>query len=674
MNRIPELLAPAGTPKALSAAIAAGADAVYFGTSSYNARMNAGNFGEEEMRDALRLCRAYGVRTHVTLNTQIFDREIPDVLRCVEKLYRDGVDALIVADIGTARLIHTYFPDLSLHASTQCSGCSARDAEYLASLGFSRMVCARELSAENLRLLVSRSPIEIEMFVHGALCVSVSGQCLFSSLVGGRSGNRGECAQPCRLPYGGGYPLSPKDLCLAGHMREIIDSGAASLKIEGRMKSPDYVYRVTSLYRRLLDEGRDADADDIRALASAFSRSGFTDAYYTGKVKTDPNSMLGVRTEADKDETHATAVEIPSPQKIKLEIISARFRRGAKSELSLTAGGRTVTVTGDVPEEARTQPMTADAVCARLGKLGGTPYEMTDKTAVDIDIEDGLMLPMSAINELRRRGIMALTDPSVRTGHLPHDAIPERERVTVKEPLRTAEFLTPDQITEHAREYFDLLYLPLRSYDSAADGFVMPAVIYDGEEESTSRNIAAAYDAGARAVILSNAGQKKLIRDFDLDITAGFRFNVCNTESASAAHETCADIVTVSPETTARQIEDISKYARTSVIVYGRVPLMVTERCIIRAVSGDKCVCKSAPAALTDRRGVRFPISKGEGCRTVIYNSVPIYMADRGDVLRRMGASAHHYVFTTETARDVDRIIGQYERGENTSLPVRRIK
>lgn len=673
MTSLPELLAPAGTPEALSAAIAAGADAVYFGAASYNARMGAKNFGPEEVRAAVGLCHAHGVRAHVTLNTQLYDRELDDVLRCVETLYTDGVDALIVADLGTARLIHEYFPELELHASTQCSGCCVRDAEYFASLGFSRMVCARELSRDNIRTLAANSPIEIEMFVHGAVCVSVSGQCLYSSLVGGRSGNRGECAQPCRLPYGSGYPLSPKDLSLAGHIREIIDTKVASLKIEGRMKSPDYVYRVTSLYRRLLDERRDANADDMKALAAAFSRSGFTDAYFTRAVKVRPNDMLGIRTEADKTETRATETVVPEPDKVALTRVKAKFSLGEASALSLTVGGRTVTVTGDVPEAARTRPMTACDVAARLSKLGGTPFCVTDRTEFEVEVGDGIIMPVSAINDLRRRGIAALTEPEGRDRRLPSDPVPRHETASFGAPIRTAEFLRVDQITARAREYFDLIYLPLLKYDAIADGFVMPAVVYDDEEVKIRRMAADAVSYGATAVILANAGQRRLLDGAPLRVTAGYRYNVCNTESALTARDAGAEIVTVSPEATSRQIADIAAHVRLSAIVYGRVPLMVTERCIIRAVSGDKCICGESPVMLRDRRGATFPMY-GDGCRNVIYNSVPVYMADRGQTLDQMGCGAHHFIFTTEDGGEVDGVIDAYEHGRGTTSPMRRIK
>ena len=296
-TNLPELLAPAGSMEALDAALKAGADAVYIGGTQLNARMNAKNFDRPGLIEAVKKCHARGVKLYVTLNTLVLDREMNEALSYAAFLYEAGVDALITADLGLSLEIRKRMPDFPLHASTQMSGHNAEAAKFLASLGFERMVCARELSRGNLKELIKNSPIEIEAFVHGALCVCHSGQCLFSSIVGGRSGNRGLCAQPCRLPYNGKYPLSLKDNCLAGHLSELISMGVSSLKIEGRMKSPDYVYAVVSVYRRLLDLRRDAGEKETAELSSVFSREGFTDGYYTGKIS---GAMLGVRTDADK--------------------------------------------------------------------------------------------------------------------------------------------------------------------------------------------------------------------------------------------------------------------------------------------------------------------------------------------------------------------------------------
>ncbi len=296
----PELLCPVGGADTLSAALRGGADAVYFGTRSFNARMNARNFGLESIPSVVHTCHEKGVRVYITLNTLLTDRNLDEALTLTESLYRAECDALIVADVGLSTLIHQNFPDFVLHASTQMSGHSVGAAEFLKSRGFSRMVLAREMDRKNMATLCKESPLESEVFVHGAICASASGQCLMSSMIGDRSGNRGECAQPCRLPYGSSYPLSFRDLCLAKHVEEMLPMGIASFKIEGRMKSPEYVYTVSRIWRTLIDEGRGATEKEMALLAGIFSRSGFTDGYFT--KKTD-ESMIGRRTDRDKAAT-----------------------------------------------------------------------------------------------------------------------------------------------------------------------------------------------------------------------------------------------------------------------------------------------------------------------------------------------------------------------------------
>lgn len=686
--KTPELLAPAGTFEALRAAVAAGADAVYLGVGSYNARMNAKNFDGDELRSALSLCHAHGVKAHVTLNTQLYDRELEDALRVAESLYTAGVDALIVADLGLSSLIHKYFPDFELHASTQATGHSLRDAEYFASLGFSRMVVARETSRDNIKKLCETSPIDIEMFVHGANCVSVSGQCLMSSLIGGRSGNRGECAQPCRLGYNGSYPLSPKDLCLANHIGDISSLGVASLKIEGRMKSPDYVYRVTSVYRRLLDERRDATPKEMAELASAFSRSGFTDGFFTKSGKKSPNSMLGIRTDADKAVTKVTETAVPAPSPVKLISISASFLPDTPSALTLQTAHKCVTVTGAVPEIAKTRPMTREYAAAQLTKLGGTPYT-ADGTQTSVTVGDGIMLPASALNELRRRAVSALGEVSRGAYTLPEGnvtaglpAAKKASRVTL-----SAEFLSADAVTEEAKAYFSHIYLPLDAFDraakgsaaiggapSVADGIVLPPVIYDDEVDGVRAAIERAVSCGAVRAIVADPAQIALLYGLPLEIVAGYRCNVNNSHSALASVNAGTDTVTLSPELTLPQMRDISRHFKTAVTVYGRIPLMTTERCIVRAVSGDECVCKNKNVSLKDRTGAEFPIRSIAGCRNVIYNSVPIYMADKPEKLSTAGADVHHFMFTTENAKEVDAVIASYKRQIEAKFPIRRLK
>ncbi len=315
---MPKLLCPAGSPQALKAAINAGADEVYLGGSAFNARINACNFNSEELIKAGRLCRSSNVGMHITLNTLIFDKEFASALEYIDFL-ADKVqpNALIVQDLGLVKAIREKFPRLpiALHASTQMRIHSYLDAIYLKDLGFTRAVLARELPKEDIKEF-AKTGLETEIFVHGAICVSESGGCLMSSVIGNRSGNRGECAQPCRLPYkcNNKYPLSVKDMCLAEHIKDICDIGVTSLKIEGRMKSPEYVGAVTAVYRRLLDQRRNADEKDVKLLSDIFSRSGFTDGYFTNKIS---KAMFGVRTESDKQKTQQTSHKFPVAEKRK---------------------------------------------------------------------------------------------------------------------------------------------------------------------------------------------------------------------------------------------------------------------------------------------------------------------------------------------------------------------
>lgn len=302
-KKLPELLSPAGSPEAADAAVKAGADAIYVGGRFLNARMNAKNFTDEALTECIEKCHKKGVRVYVTVNTAVLDRELVEAVKYTDLLYSIGTDALIVSDLGLAKALKGRYKNMELHASTQASGHNADCAAAFKELGFSRMVCARELSLKEITKLCADSPIEIEQFVHGAICVSQSGQCLLSAVMGGRSGNRGVCAQPCRMKYNGTYPISMKDMCLASHITELIESGVASLKIEGRMKSPAYVYEVTKTYRTLLDERRNATERELKALASVFSRSGFTDGYYTERINSE---MLGVRTESDVSATKSS--------------------------------------------------------------------------------------------------------------------------------------------------------------------------------------------------------------------------------------------------------------------------------------------------------------------------------------------------------------------------------
>ena len=660
-GQLPELLCPAGSPEALAAAVEGGADAVYFGGPSFNARMRAKNFDESAMRENIALCHAFGVRAYVTLNTLVTDRELPDFVAAAALAREAGADALIVADLGGAVAIRHAFPDLPLHASTQASAHNAAAAHLFKKIGFCRTVLAREASAENMRRFVATCGMETEVFVHGALCVCHSGQCLFSSMVGGRSGNRGECAQPCRLPDASGrYPLSLKDLSLARHIPELIDMGVDSLKIEGRLKSPEYVRDVTAVFRRLLDERRAADDEEMEYLAAVFSRGGFTDGYFTGRID---HAMLGTRSETNKAES---AGQAPFGGLTRTVPLSLDFvmQQGEPVRLTVTANGKTATVTGDMPLLARTAPMDAEAVKKNLCRFGGTPYRVEK---ADLTVGKGLMLPVSRLNALRRAALTALAGearPVLPPVLLP--ASPAGERPT----LPTARFETAAQITEKAKTYFAHRYLPLDRYDPAADGVVLPPVVFDSERDEIRALLQKTKAAGAVHALVGNPGHLDLVRESGLVAHGDFRLNITNEHTlAFYLVEGLADAL-LSPELTLPQIRDIRGAA--DVIVYGRIPLMLLEKCLGREV-GSCAACDAGQNEYTDRRGEKFPVLRLSPHRNVLYNCRPTVMSDKRRELLAAHVAGGHYLFTVETADEVDDVITAYQNERAPTAAVRRI-
>ena len=660
----PELLCPAGSPAAFDAAIDAGADAIYVGGLAFNARINAKNFTEDEMRDAIARAHAYGVKVYIAANTLVFDKEMSSFLRAAEAAYLAGADAFIVADLGAAAQLKKYIPDAELHASTQLSGHSLDTAKLLRDLGFSRMVCAREMSREDLIYFTKNSPIEAEVFVHGALCVCHSGQCLFSSVVGGRSGNRGECAQPCRLPYqtkgANKYPLSLKDLSLAAHVAELCDMGVASFKIEGRMKSPEYVRETAAIWRRLIDERRNADRYELAELARIFSRGGYTDGYYEKNIG---SHMLGVRSDEDKKISR----ELPEFKSITRKIpikLHATLKAGEPASLTVYPFG--VTVFGDTPEAAINAPLDLASLKKSLTKFGGTPYEVSEFSA---ELDGGLILPVSKLNALRRTALEAIE--ATHTAPRAVGELPERTRPTGKRaPRRTAVFYDPASVTEKAKEYFDIIYLPLDKYDGSTDGVLLPAVIFDSQTDKASELCQNAKALGAKHALVGNLGHIALARKFGFEIHGDLRLNATNNDTVATLEALGVSDIVLSPELTLARMRDIG--GESEATVYGRLPLMVTEKCIGRELADCK-TCQSGKVTLTDRKGISFPVFKEWEHRSLIVNSLPIFMADKENALRGAGLSMRHFIFTCETPKEVDAIIEKYKRGEPSSVPVRRM-
>ncbi len=661
MKRLPELLAPAGTPEALAAALDAGADAVYFGGTDFNARLRAANFTPDAMREGVKLCHAFGAKAYLTLNTLVTDRELPHAVEAAKEAYLCGIDALIVADLGAAAAIHAAIPDFELHASTQCAGHNSQAAAELKKLGFSRMVIAREASREDMRRYLAESDLELEVFVHGALCVSHSGQCLFSSLVGGRSGNRGECAQPCRLPDASGkYPLSLKDLSLAAHVPELIEMGVHSLKIEGRLKSPEYVREVVSVWRRLLDERRAATKAEMAHLASVFSRGGFTDAYFSGKTGRD---MMGYRSDDDKQSSRELAPFKGLTRKVPISM-HLTMKKDLPLSLTVTAGEKTATVQGDAPLVAERAPMDAEMVKKNLCKLGNTPYT---PERVEISLDEGLMVPVSRLNALRREALDKLTE-TVRTLPSPVQAISKIRTEAVY--TRSARFEDAAQITKKAMEYFPLRYLPLHAYDQAANGVVIPPVIFDHEMSQIKAQLQKARDAGAAHALVGNLGHLVLAKEVGLVPHADFRLNITNTETLDTVLSLGFVDALLSPELTLAQIRDI--HGARDAIVYGRIPLMLLEKCAGQEV-GTCDRCEKGQNALVDRRREKFPILRLPPHRNILLNSRPTVMSDRRADLSRASLPAGHFIFTLESPAEVDRVIAAYQTGTPLQGAVRRI-
>ena len=677
-----ELLSPAGSMEALRAAVQNGADAVYLGYGDFNARRNAKNFNIEELREAIGYCHVRGVQVHMTLNILVSDKEMRKAAEVIRTAAGLGIDAFIVQDLGVVRLCKQIAPEVPIHASTQMSIHSLEGVLQAAQMGCSRVVLARELSKEEIEFICKNSPVEIEVFVHGALCMCYSGQCYLSSVIGSRSGNRGQCAQPCRMAYGYGryedsrYPLSLKDNCLVEHLAQLRRMGVRSLKIEGRMKRPEYVAVVTKIYRAVLD-GREVTRQDLDDLKAAFSRQGFTKGYYEGK--TGPE-MFGINTqEEDNEALFAAARE--TYERGENPRVPVRFyamvRQGEESQLAAEDDrGNICRAVGPVPEISRMRELTQERILEQLQKTGGTPYYCTD---AKIMLEPGLMLPASAINAMRRQVLDQLTavrgrvEPKKLGRFEPqpaYDGVAGEAKLTVF--VRSAEQVTNKLLSMGPA----VLYVPLSELLAHPELLakvpidteltaVLPRVIRDGERTAWAEMLVQAANMGVRHVLTGNLGQMRLALQKGFGVRGDFGLNIYNSEAMHYLREQKVESQLLSFEMTLPQMRDLSKAVPTEVLVYGRLPLMLMENCIIRNRTGV-CTCDSTTTKLIDRMGEEFPVLKDGGtCRNVLYNGKKLYMLDKLDKLRGMGLWAHRLNFTTENPAEVDAVLAQYYgRGE----------
>ena len=670
-----ELLAPAGSMEALRAAVQNGANAVYLGCGTFNARQSAKNFTPQTLKDAVKYCHIRGVQVHLTLNTLVSDKEINELTELIRHAASCCVDAFIVQDLGVVQLCRQIAPHIPVHGSTQMTVHSLPGVQLCAAMGCKRVVLSRELSREEIRYICANSPIEIEVFAHGALCMCYSGQCYMSAMIGGRSGNRGRCAQPCRQSYGyhhweSKYPLSLKDNCLVAYLQELEDMGVASIKLEGRMKKPEYVATVTAVYRKALDEGVVTQGMK-EALYTAFNRQGFTDGYYTGRVD---RKMFGIREDV-KDDPQWIQAARNSYENGETQLVDISFHAVVSVDgSSLTVydpEGRTCTVQGPRPELARNVPLSGAALAQRLAKTGGTPFRCIE---VRTHVDPGLIISAAAINGMRRDVLNQLTALRARREDHPlrrptpiakypgAKGLPGLTiQVTAKEQL-TPRLLNTEAVMLYVpihilMEDASLLQKLLRRGRVAA---VLPRIVHDGELPKLQHQLEDLRDLGIRDVLVGNLGLLLPAREAGMRIHGDFGLNIYNSASMNVLRDLELASATVSFEMTLPQIRDVSKAVNTELIAYGRLPLMVTEHCLIKNRTGE-CSCQNASTKLTDKTGAEFPIIKdGSSCRSVLLNGKKLSWLDRQDDLAKLGLWAIRLYFTTENPKEVDRVLSDY--------------
>ncbi|MBQ2966634.1 MAG: U32 family peptidase [Clostridia bacterium] len=656
-----ELLAPAGSFEALKAAVSAGADAVYFGGTAFNARVFGKNFTDEEVVQAASYCRRFGVKAYLTLNTLVSDQEKDGLDAFLQMINDSCIDGLIVQDLGLARMLRRILPDLPIHASTQMTICNLDGVKTAAEMGFSRVVLSRELPASEIEYITKNSPVEIEAFIHGALCMCYSGQCYLSSVIGERSGNRGKCAQPCRKAYGNGYELSLKDLCMAEDFVSFMQTGVHSLKIEGRMKSPAYVAGVVSVYRKLIDQNRNATPEEMQFLAELFSREGFTNGYYKDKTG---RQMFGIRTEQDKAQSREAEVEIPE-KKIK---INASFTAGKDEPMKLMFYNEThcAEAVGDIPLIAEKNETSVSDCEKQLSKLGNTDFVMD---TLQCDIEKGLFIPVGALNRLRRACVEAfeaeLTKKEPRRFLASLPAVLE-----VAQTGRKIAVCNTKEQAEAIAGYVDEIRLPLHLIDrnyGEKTAVLLPFVIWDREWKRVEEKLELVKAFGITKAVCRNIGQLARAKEKGFLVATDTGLNVFNSESILMLKELGVSEVTLSMEANAGQIRDMKKALPASTVVYGRYPVMVMQNCIMK--NKNACIDFKGYGLLKDETDRAFPVFCEMPHRNVIYNACPLYIGDKEKLLPD---TDHVFLFTTESGAEAKRILTMYENGETAEFAFTR--
>lgn len=662
-----ELLAPAGSPAALRAAVQSGADAVYLGIDTFGARQSAENFSLDELPKWIDYCHLYGVDVHVTVNTLIKNNELSKLSECVKRLNNAHADALIIQDLGAAEIIKNTVPDMTLHASTQMTVTSLEGVKYLENMGFSRVVLARELSKNEIEYICKNARAEIEVFVHGAICMCYSGQCLMSSILGGRSGNRGRCAQPCRLPYelmekgqcaGRGYILSPKDMSLINELGTLNEAGVKSLKIEGRLKRAEYVSAVVGIYRKYIDNPKEVTAQDMQELKDAFSRTGFTDGYFKGQLG---KAMMSHKISGNSSDNKFTAdavlraSENANARKIPVNIVGT-LKEGAPLEVVMYDNdGNCFDAVGTLNSEtAVNKPLDKTRFKEQLLKLGSTPFEAV---SAEVYTDSGITIPVKKINAVRRTAVDGLIKKRIErhTGRICDSELFTSHERKENDIILTADVSSEEQLEAAIHGGIRRVYAPARIMNKRLVGMAQSnrtelvekaSEIFSGQEITSD-----AVLVSSPAAVYKYA-EKRLYGDF--------RLNVFN--SRTAEHFSKLQGITLSPELNLHEIRDILKYttAQTEIIGYGHLPLMIMKNCPVRAMG--KCQKGRQIYTLRDRKNEEFPIICSDDCRSVLLNSKPLFTADKITDLTDLKINSIRLIFTVEKFSQCGKIIDVYKR------------
>lgn len=664
-----EILAPAGNFENLKTAILSGADSVYFGLGNFNARRNAKNFSTfEEVKEAVDFCHLRGKKAHVTLNTLVYDNEIEKLIEEVEMINKAGFDAIIVQDLGVINILKQ-ISHVPLHASTQLSVHNVSDAKKLKEMGFDRVVLSRELSLVEIQRILDEVDIEVEIFMHGALCMSVSGQCYFSSALGERSGNRGLCAGVCRLPFyvndKNRYNLSLKDACYIDYIDTFAKMGIASLKIEGRMKSNEYVKSVVCAVKDKVEKGY----YNKKQLENVFSRSGFTDGYITGKR----NDMFGIRSEEDKSYTKQISEEIKNmdieEEKVKVNV-TYDFSLGEKAYVKVTdKEGVSVEQFGPIIEQAKNKPTLKENIEKNLSKFGDSIY-FVDK--MDGNTDDNIFIPVSAINEMRRNAIKEMD--SIRLNRFKTYDIDTLKKINKKDIVREhkniAVLSNINLLTNKVLNYFDIIFVPLFQVKNISKdviekyseklGVEIPRIYFD-REDNIELMLDTAKEIGINKALSHTIGKIYLADEKGFDVYSGFGSNITNSYSVDILEKNINNLknITLSFENTVNNINKIKTNTPLSVIVYGYLPLMTVRNCPVNEEVGCKNCNKNK--SLTDRMGKNFKV-KCNGQTSEIFNTYPVCIFDKLDKLK--DNIDRVFLFTNENSKEVDIVIDKYLRKE----------